>query len=103
MEAKTIQERIRIAGRQRLPWQGMEIDDMVRACGVIDAVAAEFGDDRAYNPATHVVVSREAGKAASETIERCLGDGFREYFDWDELDSNNNALAELRAALEVQK
>jgi hypothetical protein len=58
MEGKTIQERIRIAGRQRLPWEEMEIDDMERACGVIDAVAAEFGDDRAYDPATQVVVDK---------------------------------------------
>ena len=53
-----------------------------------------------YDPKTQIVVSREAGQTAVETIERCLGDGFREYFDGDENNANDEALVELRAALE---
>ncbi len=100
MEGKTIRERMAL----KLTEAGAVWDFDPALIPFVEAKASvEFGDDLAYNPETQIVVSREAGKAASETIERCLGDGFREYFDCDELDSNNNALAELRAALEVQK
>jgi hypothetical protein len=92
MEAKTIQERIRMTGRQRLPWPGMDIDGMERACAIIDAVAAEFGDARAYNPATHVVVSKSLAHHAMLT---CLETA-------EKIDCKDCVAAahELRAALE---
>jgi hypothetical protein len=59
MEAKTIQERI----RTKLTEAGAVWDfDPALIDFVVAKAAVEFGNDLAYDPATHVVVSRETAE-----------------------------------------
>ena len=58
---------------------------------VSNAIAAEFGDEKAYNPHTHICISNNAAEQAKEAcIMICSADEYDDY---------NIAIDEINAGL----
>jgi hypothetical protein len=91
MEAKTIANRVREA--VGMAFNRMDLPPDVVGL-IVDVVAAEFGNERTYDPATHICISKGAARCALINMPDSAEGGVSP--------REHAARAELRAALEVK-